>query len=196
MADPAHLLEELEELISSVVTESARQSDKWMEWDIRPDFVPSVENLASYLALRHHDLRALQCSLMALGLSSLGRLESRVLPTLQAVRTALAAMLGRTFTLSDNESEFFSGIEMLASRSLKLFGPHGQHRRTALMVTCPSEAADDPAFMLQMAQHGVEVAQWPWTSTFLSESFILTSTIGFPFPRFSRELRPGSQLVV
>jgi pyruvate kinase len=156
MADPAHLLEELEELISSVVAESARQSDKWMGWDIRPDFVPSVENLASYLALRHHDLRALQSSLMALGLSSLGRLESRVLPTLQAVRTALAAMLGRTFTLSDNEAEFFSGIEMLASRSLSLFGPHGQHRHTALMVTCPSEAADDPAFMLQMASHGVE----------------------------------------
>ncbi len=41
-----------------------------------------VANLAHYLALRHHDLRPLQRQLMWRGLSSLGRLESRVLPTL------------------------------------------------------------------------------------------------------------------
>ena len=44
----------------------------------------AVANLAHYLALRHHDLRPLQRQMMWRGLSSLGRLESRVLPTLDA----------------------------------------------------------------------------------------------------------------
>ena len=156
MANPAQLLEEIEEIISRVMTEAARQTDMWKKWGIQPDFIPSAENLASYLALRHHDLRKLQRSLMVLGLSSLGRLESRVLPTLQAVRMALAAIQGHALAQPDNEAEFFSGAERLTVRSLRLFGPHSQHRRAALMVTCPSEAGDDPAFMLHVAQRGVE----------------------------------------
>ena len=51
---------------------------------------PAIVNLGHYLALRHHDIRPLQRRLMALGLSSMGRLESRVLPTIDAVLFALS----------------------------------------------------------------------------------------------------------
>ena len=54
----------------------------------REEFVPSARNLAFYLALRHHDLRDLQLELMPLGLSSLGRCEARVMPSLDAVLAA------------------------------------------------------------------------------------------------------------
>src|SRR5690349_20424313 len=53
---------------------------------------PALANLAHYLAFRRNDHRAIQRKLMCRGISSLGRLESRVLPTLDAVIVALAAM--------------------------------------------------------------------------------------------------------
>ncbi|MEH1909518.1 MAG: hypothetical protein V7L05_19070 [Nostoc sp.] len=49
-------------------------------------------NLAYYLALRRHDLRLLQTALMPWGISSLGRIEARVLPNLDAVIATLAAI--------------------------------------------------------------------------------------------------------
>jgi hypothetical protein len=48
----------------------------------KDDADPAVPNLVDYLALRSHDLQPLQRRLVPLGLSSLGRLESRVLETL------------------------------------------------------------------------------------------------------------------
>lgn len=156
MAESSRLLAEVDDLISVVEAEERLQTNKWMELGIRPDFVPSVRNLAAYLALRHHDLRQLQHSLMAAGLSSLGRLESRVLPTLQAVQGALRAMLDGSGLPAIDEEIFFAGDERLGARSRRLFGPCRNHRQAALLVTCPSEAADNPEFMLQLAQRGVE----------------------------------------
>ena len=57
----------------------------WRSRIARSTFAPSALNFAHYLALRRHDLRPLQRKLMALGISSLGRLESRVLVSLDAV---------------------------------------------------------------------------------------------------------------
>ena len=156
MDEPAHILDELNDLISVTKAEARLQTNRWMAWTIGPDFAPSVENLATYLALRHHDLRPLQRSLMTLGLSSLGRLEGRAMPTLEAVQRALRAMLGGAGELSCDETAFFSGAERLAARSHCLFGPCHDPRQAALLVTCPSEAADDPDFMVQLAQRGVE----------------------------------------
>jgi pyruvate kinase len=95
MADPSALCDEIDRVCAQLQLDAARQAEKWRDWKIRPDFAASAENLAAYLALRHYDLRATQRDLMELGLSSLGRLESRVLPTLHAVRASLAALAGR-----------------------------------------------------------------------------------------------------
>ena len=158
MADSARLLAEIDGLIEAVGTEAERTLEKWTGWDIRPDFQASAVNLASYLALRHHDLRDLQRGLMPLGLSSLGRLESRVAPSLHAVRAALAASLGKPREASD-PSAFFAGEDRLHLRTLALFGPKRHNRPIALLVTCPSTAAQDPAFMLRLARRGVEAVR-------------------------------------
>lgn len=121
---------------------------------------PGVANMAHYLALRRHDPRNLQRKLMRLGLSSLGRLEGRVLPTLDAVIFALSAMLGRQspHPLQD-EKAFFAGEERLRQASDALFGPAGSHRRTRIMVTLPGEAAADPDLVLGFARAGMNVAR-------------------------------------
>ncbi len=74
--------------------ESDRLVSGWRDAIARDDFLPSARNLADYLALRRQDLSALQASLAALGLSSLGRCESHVMANLDAVAAALARLCG------------------------------------------------------------------------------------------------------
>jgi len=67
------LLNALRELRQSITAEAARRIEQWHEQIELASFAASAENLAHYLAFRHHDLRALQRELMRHGLSSLGR---------------------------------------------------------------------------------------------------------------------------
>lgn len=121
---------------------------------------PALVNLAQYLSLRHHDIRPLQRRLMRLGLSSLGRLEGRVLPTLDAVIVALAALAGREIPVAmPPEEEFFRGEARLEEASAALFGRPPVNRRTRIMVTLPSEAAEGPDFILDLARRGMDVAR-------------------------------------
>jgi pyruvate kinase len=157
--DPEGLLAEIETLIARVDADARRQARIWADWHIGPDFRPSADNLAAYLALRRFDLRTLQRALMAIGLSSLGRLESRVMATLEAVRAALAALTGDPWQPPAPADAFFAGETRLGERMRALFGPPGQKRQAALLVTCPSEAADDPGFFRDLARRGVEAVR-------------------------------------
>ena len=119
-----------------------------------------LQNLHHYLALRRHDIRPLQRQLMSRGLSSLGRLESRVLPTLDAVLSALAALDGSPapFPLP-SEQDFFRGETMLAGATELLLGPGRPHRRGRIMVTLPGDASDRPDFILDLARRGMDIAR-------------------------------------
>lgn len=119
-----------------------------------------LENLCHYLCLRRHDIRPLQRRLMRHGLSSLGRLESRVLPTLDAVLSALSAMQGvAPLYVRPSETQFFAGEAGLAEMTERLLGSARAHRRGRIMVTLPGEAATDPDFILDLARRGMDVAR-------------------------------------
>lgn len=122
MIEPAALYREIEALIATVRREGDAQAATWSDRIVRAGFQESASNLAHYLALRHRDVRPLQRPLMALGLSSLGRLESRVLPTLMAVKAAAAALAGMTPEKGPTSETFFSGEQQLAERTHEHLG--------------------------------------------------------------------------
>ena len=155
----ATLLREINSLVDTISREGDLRLGGWADDIVRPGFADSARNLAHYLALRRRDLRGLQRPLMALGLSSLGRLESQVLPTLLAVRSALAALLGSTAAADPATEATFSGEARLTARSRELLGATASSRPIALLVTCPTEAADDPAFMRALADRRVEAVR-------------------------------------
>ncbi|TCZ51777.1 pyruvate kinase [Roseicella aquatilis] len=157
--DPASLRADIDTLITTVHQEGHAIASSWAEWLIRPDYIASAENLASYLALRHRDLRPLQRPLMTLGLSSLGRLESRVLPTLHAVRATLTVLAGQSAASWPPAEAFFAGEQRLGQHTRTVLGPASAHRPVRLLVTCPTEAADDPSFMVELANRGVEAVR-------------------------------------
>ena len=55
------LLAALGELRQSITAEATARTARWRAQIELELFVPSAENLAHYLALRHHDLAELQC---------------------------------------------------------------------------------------------------------------------------------------
>lgn len=156
ITDPAILLNELEKVIADVERESADRTARWRSLNDDTDFVTCSVNLSQYLSLRQRDLRPLQRGLTMLGLSSLGRAEGHVLPALKATRASLEAILGRDQTDRPAQDRFFAGEQCLVKRQRRLFGKTDKRRPNAIMVTCPSEAADDPGFMLRLAERGVE----------------------------------------
>ncbi|MDP3421432.1 MAG: hypothetical protein Q8S10_10940, partial [Thiobacillus sp.] len=61
--------------------------------EIHANYRDSSRNLLHYLALRRRDLRPLQRSLAAMGVSSLGRAESNVLASVDAVLRVLGTLV-------------------------------------------------------------------------------------------------------
>jgi pyruvate kinase len=153
------LLNKIDGLAAMISVEGEAAMASWRDWPIPPEFADSAANLAHYLALRRRDLRPLQPHLMALGLSSLGRCEARVVPALRAVGATLGALNGDPDRPRPGFEEFFAGEKALARRAQAIFGSRSRGRAAALLVTCPSEAAGDPKFMLQLAERGVEAVR-------------------------------------
>jgi pyruvate kinase len=158
----ADVLAVLRDLRHSVTTEAAALIDRWHSDIELASFEDSAANLAHYLALRHHDLRDLQRELMRHGLSSLGRLESRVLITLDAVECALAGLLSGTLPAPDwppSAAAFFGGEMRLLANAHALLGGAAGDGAGRIMVTLPTEAAEDPAFLLEIVRCGADVVR-------------------------------------
>ena len=148
-------------LRATVAREGAATYRAWRGRIERAGFAPSALNLAHYLALRGRDLRPLQRQLMALGVSSLGRLEGRTLASLDAVAVALAALAraDRIVPRAPCQRQFFRGEARLQANAAQVLGPAAPGRSGRIMVTLPSEAADDAAFIAGLARRGTEIVR-------------------------------------
>jgi pyruvate kinase len=153
------LLAEVLELRRLVTEEGDLILSRWNDWLKDSEFAGSASNFACYLSLRHHDLRDLQKRLMQAGLSSLGRAESRVLPSLDAV-IGLLESVSQGVDWCPVSSELFNcGDRNIAARADSLLGQVTSDSPIRLLVTLPSEAADEPDFLLRLAQLGVEAVR-------------------------------------
>jgi pyruvate kinase len=156
------ILTRLTHLRAEVTKAGSEIYSQWKPSIRRASFATSALNLAYYHALRHHDVRPLQRELMSYGLSSLGRLEGRVLATLDATIAALTGILGTTPVASLNfptRDQFFRGEHKLAINTAELFGARFGGRRTHIMVTLGSEAAESPASLIEFARLGMNVVR-------------------------------------
>jgi hypothetical protein len=94
------------------------------------EHVCSRDNLLSYIALREHDLSDLQLKLAEQGLSSLGRLESQVLVSIEKVIMNLGLAPHETHCLC--KPTFRDARLTLAKRSQLLLGRTREGRETIL----------------------------------------------------------------
>lgn len=157
--DPGELLAAHRALRADVLAESMTLLEEWRPWIERPSFLSSAANLAAYLALRRRDLTEHQVALARWGLSSLGRIEGRVMPNLDAVTASLAAISGSQSSVTVHHppfSDFLQGRQALLRETEQIFGPATRNRGTRVMVTLPSEAASDFVLAQTLVEAGVE----------------------------------------
>ena len=160
--DGTQLLGAVRDLRQSITAEAAQRFARWQRDIELPSFAASASNLAHYLAFRHHDLRDLQRDLMRHGLSSLGRLESRVMITLGAVESALEVLVSGASAAPDwppSGHDFFHGEARLEANTKALLGGAGNHSSGRILVTLPGEAAQDPGYLLEIARRGADVVR-------------------------------------
>lgn len=156
---PADLLAELRTLRRAVAAEGRALWRSWERPAGRRRFRVAALNFAHYLILRRRDLRGLQDELMPYGLSSLGRLEGRVLANLDAVIGALAAMTGEPAPHHPNRRSFGRGQRLLDANTTELFGPRDGARETRILVTLPTEAATDAGLLVMLLRNGADAVR-------------------------------------
>lgn len=126
---------------------------------VHPHYRESARNLLHYLVLRRRDRRPLQTRLATLGLSSLGRAESHVLATIDAVLKALHGLGGKRWRPPASEEprvDFAAGEQILAEHTKHLFGPAASGRDVRIMVTMPSEAAEEYSLVHRLLEQGMD----------------------------------------
>lgn len=158
---PARNVETLLSQIDRILS-SARERERSSAVEIRaadPRFQQSARNLLHYLALRNEDIRPLQEQLAQMGLSSLGRAEAHVMASLIAVREVLGQLAGKHFAKEVPPVTFGEGAELLARHTEAIFGPAPPDRNVRIMVTLPTEAADDFAMVRNMIVAGMNCAR-------------------------------------
>ena len=143
----------LRDAMRRVEEESGAIYAGWSGKIFRGEFKASAGNLADYLAFRRHDLTELQDELALLGLSSLGRAEAHIGPTLRAVDATLNRLAGAPATWPD-AAEFAAGGFRLSAAQKRFFGSAHGGRSTRIMTTLPSEAADDRMLVERLVAAG------------------------------------------
>jgi pyruvate kinase len=119
----------------------------------------SAANLVHYVELRNHDIRDLQTRLALAGLSSLGRSEPFVLATIEAVLSVLAVINGTVSPEPLAGIALTEGHELLDTNAELLLGPARTGRSTRIMVTMPSDAADDHRLIDGWIDGGMDLAR-------------------------------------
>ncbi len=123
-----------------------------------PSWRESARNLVHYLALRRFDMRELQAELAEIGLSSLGRSESHVLITIESVLNILLRLMGEEALRPAKHPalRFQEGARLLEEHTRKLLGRRPIDRAVRIMVTVPTEAADDYTLVRDLIDCGTD----------------------------------------
>ncbi|WP_367389961.1 pyruvate kinase [Lewinella sp. LCG006] len=120
----------------------------------------SARNLVYYRALRKFDLRDFQKSMRQLGLSRFANAEGHIKASLLNTRLILQALIkdeGKKMLKSGLSIK--SARRLLVSHTKDLLGYRSPGRRVRIMVTQPSEAANNYELVEQMVRKGMNVAR-------------------------------------
>jgi pyruvate kinase len=174
VASTSTLLQDLHQMRREIQKEADAQMAIWKPWIKRKPYLLSAYNLAAYLAFRKRDFRPYQDALYPLGLSSMSNCESHVMPNFDAVIHALYALeqlkpFSKYFDAegayehlesTPNRKRDFQQAGFQLDREIDaLLGKPGQGRRTRIVVTLPSEAAEDKAWVQSLIEGGADACR-------------------------------------
>ena len=155
-------LKEMIQTINGIIKEAKAAEDNAADLlaTIHPKYQTSARNLLHYQVFRRHDLTKLQKRLGTMGLSRLAKAQSHVMASLKTNRALLKSMLtGSHVKKAVGELSFKKGDRLLRENAKELLGYKTAGRRTRIMVTMPSEAADNYQMVYDMLAAGMNCAR-------------------------------------
>jgi pyruvate kinase len=127
---------------------------------VHPDKRSSAINLLHYLALRHHNISDLQNRLGLLGISRLGRAESHVMASIMAVKNNLKLLLHhKKFDPQKTIMSIRQGRKQINRHTTYLLGKKLKGSKVRIMVTMPTEAANDKSIITNLLSNGMNSAR-------------------------------------
>lgn len=145
-------------IIDSAIEMEKRYHDKISH--VHPDYKQSAKNLVHYMALRQHNLDDLQDTLRNMGLTPFDHPEPFVMRSLMMTKVILQRLVGENYPLSDRKTlSLKKSRKMLNANTRELFGSKSKKRRTRIMVTMPSDVADDPHMPGKFIRAGMNCAR-------------------------------------
>ncbi|MDO9576931.1 MAG: pyruvate kinase [Candidatus Cloacimonadales bacterium] len=151
------LLEEIEELIQSVLAWEEKYKEKIEQ--VHPEYLESARNLVHYWALRSKNLNSLQRRLGNFGLSRLSEAESHIMASLQTTRSILKSMMNEKCKFPRSQLSFKKSRRLIRRNAKDLLGYRSKGRRTRIMVTLPDKAAEDFQLVHDMIRNGMNCAR-------------------------------------
>lgn len=153
-------LEKIREIITEIESIKAAAFSLEKEFapyleKVHPNWLESARNLVHYRSLRNHDLRDLQKKLGNLGLSRLAKAEGHVMASLDANLQMLKATIGEKVEDNSSAIGIKESIEILSNNAKALFGAHTPGSQVRIMVTQPSDAAQNPNLVELMMSAGM-----------------------------------------
>ncbi|MDU0479171.1 pyruvate kinase [Staphylococcus chromogenes] len=159
MSTQENLVDEIDQLLTEIAHVSEAEQERINK--VAPTHFAGAHNLLHYAHLRSRDLRKLQAGLMAVGATRLSTVELGVKPKLEAARNIAGLLTGRgaPYSLDDIAQAFANADEILEEHTTALLGEASPDTHSRIMVTLPSEAADDYEMVKSFVDAGMELAR-------------------------------------
>ncbi len=151
------LIDEVDAIRNAMLADEVRFERRLSR--IRPRHKAGALNLFHYLAFRRADHRDLQVKLAELGLSSLGRAESHILATIDSMLSVLRCLAGQPWeppVFKSPALDMTGGDQLLMANAAELLGHAPAHRKVRIMVTMPTEAAQDYDLVRNLLAQGMD----------------------------------------
>mgnify|MGYP002783573293 CR=1 FL=1 len=127
---------------------------------VHPQYLHSAKNLLHYLSIRSHDLTALQFELSSLAISSLTHSEAYTLNNLYKIENLIKALLGKSVNMNVYEENGFSvSLNLKEQHTESVFGKGDYKGQTRIMVTMPTEAAENIEMIYNFIERGMHIAR-------------------------------------
>ena len=151
------MIQSIDNIIESALTLESIYKESLEK--VHPYYKQSAANLIHYRALRENDSNELQKNLGNMGLSRMAKNQNHVMESLQANRAILTAYLKGDFKKDRSPLSIKKSKRIQKKNSKTLLGYRSKGRRTRIMVTIPSEAADNYQLVESMIANGMNCAR-------------------------------------
>ncbi|NNF81554.1 MAG: hypothetical protein HKM99_02310 [Flavobacteriaceae bacterium] len=127
---------------------------------VHPEYKESALNLIHYLALRSFNIETLDKEWEALGLPITTQIEGQVLQNLVGFKVILHSLMkAEDFEYDKPFITIETAEKLLKKHTNALLGEKPKRRETRVMVTQPTTASEDPVFIQNLLNAGMNVAR-------------------------------------